>query len=195
MNPLSEKFKDTRLLLGSNSPRRKQLFSELGLDFEVMVKDVDENVSMALRPEDLVMFLARKKGMAYKNETKEGAIVITADTIVALGDKIIGKPSSLEEAKELLNLLSGKKHMVITGVAIMSDKKAESFFVRTEVCFKTLRPDEIEYYVNQFQPLDKAGAYGIQEWIGMIGIEYIHGSYYNVMGLPVKELYEQLRKF
>ena len=195
MNPLLEKFSGQKIILGSNSPRRKQLFSELGIEFDVIVKDVDENVSMALRPEDLVMFLARKKGMAFKNETKEGAIVITADTIVALNDQIIGKPSSLENAKEMLLQLSGKKHTVITGVAIMSDKKAESFFVRTEVCFKNLRPDEIEYYISTFKPLDKAGAYGIQEWIGMIGIEYIHGSYYNVMGLPVKELYEQLRKF
>lgn len=195
MNPLAEKFNGLKVILGSNSPRRKQLFTELGIDFEVIVKDVDENVSMALRPEDLVMFLARKKGMAFKSETKEGSIVITADTIVALGDKIIGKPKSLEEAEEMLELLSGKKHNVITGVAIMSDKKAESFFVKTEVCFKALRNDEIEYYLHTFQPLDKAGAYGIQEWIGMIGIEYIHGSYYNVMGLPVKELYEQLRRF
>ena len=195
MNPLSEKFKGLKVILGSNSPRRKQLFSELDVDFEVIVKDVDENVGMPMRPEDLVMFLARKKGMAFKNETKEGAIVITADTIVALGDKVIGKPSSLEEAADMLNLLSGKKHQVITGVAIMSDKKAESFFVRTEVCFKSLRPEEIEYYIHQFKPLDKAGSYGIQEWIGMIGIEYIQGSYYNVMGLPVKELYEQLLKF
>jgi septum formation protein len=195
MNPLSEKFKGLKLILGSNSPRRKQLFSELGLDFDVIVKDVDENVTFTLRPEDLVMFLARKKGMAFKNETKDGAIVITADTIVALGDKILGKPASKEDATAMLNELSGKKHNVITGVAIMSDKKAESFFVKTEVCFKSLRPDEITYYVEQFNPIDKAGAYGIQEWIGMIGIEYIHGSYYNVMGLPIKELYEQLRKF
>jgi septum formation protein len=195
MNPLSEKFNGLKVILGSNSPRRKQLFSELGIDFEVIVKDVDENVGMAMRPEDLVMFLARKKGMAFKNETKDGAIVITADTIVALGDQVIGKPSSLEDASEMLKMLSGKKHQVITGVAIMSDKKAESFFVRTEVCFKSLRPEEIEYYVHQFKPMDKAGAYGIQEWIGMTGIEYIQGSYYNVMGLPVKELYEQLLKF
>ena len=195
MNPLSEKFNSLKVILGSNSPRRKQLFSELGVNFEVLVKEVDENVSIPMRPEDLVMFLARKKGMAFKNETKEGAIVITADTIVALGDKVIGKPSSLEDAITMLNLLSGKKHQVITGVAIMSDKKAESFFVKTEVCFKPLRKEEIEFYIHQFKPLDKAGAYGIQEWIGMVGIEYIQGSYYNVMGLPVKELYEQLLKF
>lgn len=195
MNPLSEKFKGLKLILGSNSPRRKQLFTELGIDFKVIVKEVDENVGMTMRPEDLVMFLARKKGMAFKNETKEGDIVITADTIVALGDQVIGKPTSLEDAADMLKLLSGKKHQVITGVAIMSDKKAESFFVRTDVCFKTLRPNEIEYYVQQFQPLDKAGAYGIQEWMGMVGIEYIQGSYYNVMGLPIKELYEQLLKF
>lgn len=195
MNPLLNKFEGTRIILGTNSPRRIELFKQLGLPYEVIKKEIDESYPEQFRREDIAMFLARKKSLAFKNEVADGGIVITADTIVALDELIIGKPKDLGEAEHTLRLMSGRKHSVITGVAIMSSKKSESFFVKTEVSFKTLRDNEISYYLETANPLDKAGAYGIQDWIGLIGIEYILGSYYNVVGLPTKELYENLLRF
>jgi septum formation protein len=195
MNPLLNKFEGTRIILGTNSPRRIELFKQLGLPYEVIKKEIDESYPEQFRREDIAMFLARKKSLAFKSEVADGGIVITADTIVALDELIIGKPKNLTEAEQTLRLMSGRKHSVITGVAIMSAKKSESFFVKTEVSFKTLRSNEIEYYLATENPLDKAGAYGIQDWIGLIGIEYILGSYYNVVGLPTKELYENLLRF
>jgi septum formation protein len=195
MNPLLNKFEGTRIILGTNSPRRIELFNRLGLPYEVIKKEIDESYPEQFRREDIAMFLARKKSLAFKNDVIDGGIVITADTIVALDELIIGKPKDLAEAEHILRLMSGRKHSVITGVAIMSAKKSESFFVKTEVSFKTLRDNEIAYYLATENPLDKAGAYGIQDWIGLIGIEYILGSYYNVVGLPTKELYENLLRF
>ncbi|MBP6511678.1 MAG: septum formation protein Maf [Bacteroidia bacterium] len=195
MNPLLNKFEGTRIILGTNSPRRIELFKQLGLPYEVIKKEIDESYPEQFRREDIAMFLARKKSLAFKSDVADGGIVITADTIVALDELIIGKPKNLTEAEQTLRLMSGRKHSVITGVAIMSAKKSESFFVKTEVSFKTLRSNEIEYYLATENPLDKAGAYGIQDWIGLIGIEYILGSYYNVVGLPTKELYENLLRF
>jgi septum formation protein len=195
MNPLLNKFEGTRIILGTNSPRRIELFKQLGLPYEVIKKEIDESYPEQFRREDIAMFLARKKSLAFKSDVADGGIVITADTIVALDELIIGKPKDLAEAEHTLRLMSGRKHSVITGVAIMSAKKSESFFVKTEVSFKTLRSNEIEYYLATENPLDKAGAYGIQDWIGLIGIGYILGSYYNVVGLPTKELYENLLRF
>lgn len=195
MNPLLSKFEGTRIILGTNSPRRIELFKQLGLPYEVIKKEIDESYPEQFRREDIAMFLARKKSLAFKNEVADSGIVITADTIVALDELIIGKPKDLAEAEHTLRLMSGRKHSVITGVAIMSAKKSESFFVKTEVSFKTLRDNEIAYYLETANPLDKAGAYGIQDWIGLIGIEYILGSYYNVVGLPTKELYENMLRF
>ncbi|MBK7965917.1 MAG: septum formation protein Maf [Bacteroidetes bacterium] len=195
MNPLLSKFEGTRIILGTNSPRRIELFKQLGLPYEVIKKEIDESYPEQFRREDIAMFLARKKSLAFKNDVADGGIVITADTIVALDELIIGKPKDLSEAEHTLRLMSGRKHSVITGVAIMSAKKSESFFVKTEVSFKTLRDNEIAYYLETASPLDKAGAYGIQDWIGLIGIEYILGSYYNVVGLPTKELYENMLRF
>jgi septum formation protein len=195
MNPLVKKFEGTGIILGSNSPRREQLFKELGLKFQVMAKDVDETIPTQFRREDIAMFLARKKSLAFKNEVHESGIVITADTLVAVDDLILGKPTDAKDAERMLKLLSGRRHQVITGVCIMSNRKSESFFVKTDVSFKVLREEEIKYYVETSNPLDKAGAYGIQEWIGMIGVDYIQGSFYNVMGLPIKELYENLMRF
>ncbi|MBL7922995.1 MAG: septum formation protein Maf [Bacteroidia bacterium] len=195
MNPLQSKFEGTRIILGSNSPRREELFKQLGLKYEILKKDIDESFPDQFRREDIAMFLARKKSLAFKNDVAGGGIVITADTIVALDELIIGKPADLKDAERMLKLLSGRKHSVITGVCIMSARKSESFFVKTEVSFKMLRDNEIEYYLENYSPLDKAGAYGIQDWIGMVGIEYILGSYYNVVGLPTKELYENLLRF
>jgi len=195
MNPLTKKFEGTRIILGSNSPRRQELMTKLGLNFEVLVREVDETFPAQFRREDIAMFLARKKALAYKADVADGGIVITADTIVALDELIIGKPTDKNDAVRILKLMSGRKHSVITGVCIMSSKKSESFFVKTEVSIKMLRDNEIEYYLETENPLDKAGSYGIQDWIGMVGIEYILGSYYNVVGLPTKELYKNLLRF
>ena len=195
MNPLSAKFGNTEIILGSASPRRSQLLKELGLPFKVVVKEVDETPPEQFRKEDVVMFLARKKALAFRDELKENQLIITADTLVALDNHILGKPVDVQDAIRMLQMLSGKKHQVITGVCLLTSLKSEAFFCRTEVAFKKLRDEEITYYVETFKPLDKAGAYGIQEWIGFIGIDYIQGSYFNVMGLPVKDLYEQLLKF
>lgn len=141
------------------------------------------------------MYLARKKALAFKEDLQENTLVITADTIVAVDELILGKPRDLQEADKMLRLMSGRKHAVITGVCLMSSRKSETFFVKTDVYFKNLRDEEITFYLEHQPPLDKAGAYGIQEWIGMTGIESISGSYYNVVGLPTKELYENLLKF
>lgn len=195
MNPLAQKFENTRIILGTNSPRREMLFKELGLKYEVLPKEVDEQIPGQFRREDIAMFLARKKALAYKPDVADGGLVITADTLVALDELILGKPTDKKDAERILQLISGRKHQVITGVCIMSARKSESFFAKTDVSFKTLRDNEIEYYLEHYNPVDKAGAYGIQEWIGMIGIEYIQGSYYNVVGLPLKELYENMLRF
>lgn len=195
MNPLTQKFEGTRIILGSNSPRRQELLTKLGLTFEVITKEIDESYPEQFRREDIAMFLARKKALAYKADVADGGIVITADTIVAVDELIIGKPTDKNDAIRILKLMSGRKHSVITGVCIMSAKKSESFFVKTEVSIKMLRDSEIEHYLETEPPMDKAGAYGIQDWIGMVGIEYILGSYYNVVGLPTKELYENLLRF
>ena len=195
MNPLAQKFEGTRIILGTNSPRREELFKELGLKYEVIKREVEESFPNQFRREDIAMFLARKKALAYKSDVADGGIVITADTIVALDELILGKPTDIKDAERMLRLMSGRKHSVITGVCIMSARKSESFFVKTEVSFKLLRDSEIEYYLSQNTALDKAGAYGIQDWIGKIGVEYILGSYYNVVGLPTKELYENLMRF
>ncbi|CAN5552207.1 Maf-like protein [soil metagenome] len=195
MNPLSEKFQGIKIILGSGSPRREQLFKELGIAYTVMVKDEPEEFPAQFRREDIAMFLARKKALAFKPEVVEGGIVITADTIVAVDELILNKPVDKKDAERMLRLLSARRHQVITGVCIMSARKSESFFVKTDVSFKQLRDNEIEYYIETYKPMDKAGAYGIQEWIGMVGIDYIQGSYYNVMGLPIKELYENLLRF
>jgi len=195
MNPLTQKFEGTRIILGTASPRREELFKQLGLTFEIIKKDFDETYPEAFRREDISMFLARKKALAYKQDVADGGIVITSDTIVAVDELILGKPTDLKDAERMLRLLSGRKHSVITGVCIMSSKKSESFFVKTDVSFKTLKDSEIEYYLQNFNPVDKAGAYGIQDWIGMIGVEYIIGSFYNVVGLPTKELYDNLMRF
>ncbi len=196
MNALQKKLESVKLILGSHSPRRQQLLKELGVEFVVMPSDADESFPDAFRREEVAMFVARKKATALKAQVADGnTIVITADSIVCLDDLIINKPVDLKDAERILKLLGGSKHQVYTGVCVMSSKKSTTFFCKTDVSFKTLSDDEISYYVEKYSPIDKAGAYGIQEWIGMIGIEYIFGSYTNVMGLPVKELYENLLKF
>ena len=165
-----------------------------GLDvpFEMRVIDgIDESFPADLPTDEIAEFVARKKAAAYT--IYEGEIVITADTIVVLEDKVLGKPHDLDDAAAMLRQLSGKTHRVITGVCIKNSVKQKSFSVVSEVTFKSLSDDEISYYVNRYKPLDKAGAYGVQEWIGYIGVTSLSGSYYNVMGLPVQRIYEVLK--
>ena len=196
MNALQIKLIGVKLILGSQSPRRQQLLKELGVPFEVIPSDADESFPESFRREDIAMFVARKKASALKEYLKDSnTLLITADSIVCLDELIINKPTDLKDAERILKLLSGRKHQVLTGVCLMSNKKSTSFFCKTDVSFKTLKVDEIAFYLENYNPVDKAGAYGIQEWIGMIGIEYIFGSYNNVMGLPIKELYENLLRF
>jgi septum formation protein len=181
-----------KLILASGSPRRKALLSEAGFSFEILVKPVDENFPEHLKCEQIALFLARKKAAAYSTEISEGAIVLTADTIVCAGDEVLNKPGNASEAARMLGSLSGRSHQVITGVCICDKQSQTCFHVSTTVSFRKLTPGEINYYITHFRPFDKAGAYGIQEWIGLIGIDKIDGSYYNVVGLPIKEVYEHL---
>jgi len=196
MNALQKKMEGIKLILGSHSPRRQQLLKLLDVPFEVIPSDADETFPESFRREDIAMFVARKKASALKEHIHDAnTILITADSIVCVDDLVLNKPADLKDAERILNLLSGRKHQVLTGVCLMSNKKSTSFYCKTDVSFKSLKDDEIAYYIEKYNPVDKAGAYGIQEWIGLIGIEYIFGSYNNVMGLPIKELYENLLRF
>jgi len=168
----------------------------MGFDFEVRTKNVEENYPSKLSNEEVAIYLCEKKANAFSiDEIADNEIIITADTIVCLVDQILNKPGDRDHAIEMLQTLSGKKHEVITGVCLRSQSKIKSFFVSTSVYFKDLSEKDIEYYVDHFKPFDKAGAYGIQEWIGYIGIEKIEGSYFNVVGLPTARLYEELGEF
>ncbi|MER2998411.1 Maf family nucleotide pyrophosphatase [Pontibacter populi] len=179
------------LLLASNSPRRKELLTGLGLTFDVHVKEVEEDYPAELKREHVAEFLAAHKAEQYF-EDLEDHILLTADTIVCLGDKVLNKPANYQEAYDMLRSLSGTSHEVITGVCILTRDVKDVFYDTTKVYFKDLSHEEIDYYITNYKPYDKAGAYGIQEWIGKIGIERIEGSYFNVVGLPVQKLYKQL---
>lgn len=181
------------LLLASNSPRRKELLSSLGLTYEVLVKDVPEDFPAHLKREEIAEFLASHKADAYVSDITDQAL-ITADTIVCLGDRVLNKPADYQEAKEMLQALSGTHNEVITGVCILTREGKNVFHDVTKVYFKQLTEAEIDHYITHYKPYDKAGAYGIQEWIGMIGIERIEGSYFNVVGLPVQKLYAKLEE-
>lgn len=181
-----------RLILGSASPRRKRLMEEAGFDFEVRVMPVDEIMPREMGMEEAARHIARVKGEAFAGHMGARELLITADTVVGVDDRILGKPGSREEAVAMLERLSGRTHEVCTGVCLTSSSSSYVFSEITEVCFAPLRREEIAYYVDVFKPYDKAGAYGIQEWIGYIGIKYIRGCFYNVMGLPVRRLYELL---
>lgn len=184
------------VILASNSPRRKELLS--GLDIKYSIKtlpDVDESYPQSLSGEEIPIYIAKEKTEAYKAFMEDNTLLITADTIVLLEDKVYGKPIDEEDAKRMLHALSGKTHQVLTGVCITTKTKQKTFAVSSNVRFATLEDKEIEYYVTKYKPLDKAGAYGVQEWIGYIGVEYISGSYYNIMGLPIQRLYQELKTF
>lgn len=181
------------ILLASNSPRRKELLTGLGLSFEVRVKEVSEDYPQELRGEEVAQYLASHKADAYAADLRT-EVLIAADTIVCLGDRIMNKPADATEAFDMLRALSGKQHEVITGVCLLTANSKTVFHDVTKVYFKALSDEEIHYYIEHFKPFDKAGAYGIQEWIGKIGIEKIEGSYFNVVGLPVQKLYRYLKQ-
>ena len=189
-------LKKYKIVLASASPRRRELLENMGLKFEIRPRSVREDFPPGLKKEDVALFLSEKKaGDFAPDEIADNEIIIAADTIVCLGDATLNKPGDRDHAIEMLTLLSGKKHEVITGVCLRTISQTHSFFVSTDVYFKNLSRREIEYYVDHYKPFDKAGSYGIQEWIGYIGIEKIEGSYFNVVGLPTAKLYDELRKF
>lgn len=184
------------IILASNSPRRKELLSGLDIRYTVeTLPDVDESYPPSLEGEDIALYIATQKAQAYREKLKDTTLLITADTIVLLDDKVFGKPENGAEAMQMLRELSGKTHKVVTGVCITTKAKQKAFAVSSEVRFAPLEESEIEYYVTNYKPFDKAGAYGVQEWIGYVAVEYISGSYFNIMGLPVQRLYQELKKF
>lgn len=185
-----------KIVLASNSPRRRELLGGLGYDYEVRVLDgIDESYPDTLRGSEVAAYISRAKADAYRATMADDEIVITADTIVCLDDMVLGKPADEEEAMAMLRSLSGRTHQVYTGVTIVAAEKSSTFVSRSDVVFATLTDEEIKHYVTHYRPMDKAGAYGIQEWIGYIGVERIEGSYFNVMGLPVQRLYTELKKY
>lgn len=183
-----------KLVLGSKSPRRQHLIKELGFPVEIRIIEVDEHYPDNLAPYDVPEFLSRLKAEPHKEGLTENEILVTSDTVVLFDEQILGKPENAEDAKNMLRKLSGVHHTVISGVTLTSIDKQVSFSTRTEVFFSTLSLEEIDYYIEQYKPFDKAGSYGIQEWIGFIGVERINGCYYNVMGLPLHDLYAQIKK-
>lgn len=183
------------IILASKSPRRQQLLRSLGLTFSVKIKEIEEVFPEGLSKEEVPVYLAELKAAPFENELSENDLLITADTVVCLDNEILGKPADYEEAYQMLRNLSNKTHEVITGVCLTSKNKKRSFYAVTNVEFKSLSGDEIDYYIQNYKPYDKAGAYGIQEWIGAIGITHIEGSFYNVMGLPIQKLYEKIQTF
>ncbi|MGL5261170.1 MAG: Maf-like protein [Bacteroides sp.] len=190
-----ENLKDYRVILASNSPRRQELMQGLGLNFEVKtLSDIDESYPADLAAAKVAGFIAQRKADAYASIVQEKELIITADTVVVLGKRVLGKPQDRGEAIAMLRALSGQVHQVVTGVCLLTQAGRKVFDALTQVRFAPLSEEEISYYVDNFQPYDKAGAYGVQEWIGYIGVEEIQGSYYNVMGLPIQKLYRELQK-
>ena len=183
-----------KIILASKSPRRKELLNLLDVEFSIEVRAVNEVFSDRLKTDEVAEYLARLKAGAFKS-IKPDELIITADTVVVLNDEILGKPKNTSEAQQMLKNLSGKSHLVITGVCLKTNDRLISFSSSTKVYFKKLTTSEIDYYIENYQPFDKAGSYGIQEWIGAIGITKIEGSYYNVVGLPIYQLNEELKQF
>jgi septum formation protein len=198
MEKIEDVFKNFpyRLILGSASPRRQELLKSLGFEFLNKPVNVDESEwPKDLLAQEIPIYLAEKKADAYDDVLKDTDLLITADTIVWCEGRVFNKPANFAEGKKMLESLSGKMHEVFTAVCLKSANKQTTFFDVSKVYFKNLKSEEIEYYLTNFSPYDKAGGYGVQDWIGYIGIDKIEGSFYNVMGLPVKELYEELVKF
>jgi len=183
-----------KIILASRSPRRKQLLEWAEIPFEIRVKDTDEHFPPGMKPEEIAIYIARNKAIAVQEEVDTGQVILAADTIVVLNGNIIGKPVHREEAITILLALSGSTHVVTTGVVIRKDETEISFADNTEVAFHELSLEQIEFYVDKYKPYDKAGAYAIQEWIGVVGIRSVNGDFYNVMGLPVSRVVRELEK-
>lgn len=189
-------LKKYNIILASKSPRRQELLKGIGIVFNIMTKDVDESYSKNISVYEVAPFLSLKKAKAFdESELPENYMVITADTVVLINDTILGKPKDDDDARKMLKILSGNKHSVITGVTVRTKEKTKTFSVTSKVSFDVLDETEINYYVDNFKPFDKAGSYGIQEWIGYIGVNGVDGSYFNVMGLPTHRLYQILKNF
>jgi len=195
-NTMLDNLNKYRIILASASPRRKELMQGLDLEFEVRrLPDVDESFPAELQGGDIPLYISKKKADAYRPSMAADELVITADTIVWLDGVALGKPADVADARRMLRNMSGKTHQVFTGVTITTKEEQRSFVVQSDVTFATLDDDEIEYYIAKYSPMDKAGSYGAQEWIGYIGMSNIVGSYFNVMGLPVQRLYNELKLF
>lgn len=191
-----DNLKKYNIVLASNSPRRKELLQRMGVNFKVRTLfGIDESYPDSLRGEDIVRYISRNKAQAYRSSMAPNELLITADTIVYVEGEVMGKPKTAEQAKEMLHKLSGKSHQVITGVTIVTTDRTEDFGVTSQVKFAEITDEEINFYVDNYLPFDKAGAYGIQEWIGIVAVEEIKGSYFNVVGLPVQRLYQKLKTF
>ena len=189
-------LKKYHIILASKSPRRQELLRGMGVDFEILAKETPENYPSDLPLDEVPQYLSLQKSLAFKdNELPVDYLLITSDTVVICEGEILGKPKDWEDASRMLQLLSGKTHHVVTGVTVRSAEKTESFAVRSNVTFARLDDEEIDYYIEHCKPYDKAGAYGIQEWIGYVGISGLEGSFYNVMGLPTRKLYQCLKLF
>jgi septum formation protein len=192
---LKDLLNNYRIILASRSPRRRQLLHDMGLNFEVVARDYEESYPATLKGVDIALHLARQKSESFTKEILPDEIIITADTIVWCDDEVLGKPADASEARRMIKALSGNTHEVITGVALLSSSKKKIFADTTRVTFENLTAEEIDYYIDNFKPYDKAGAYGIQEWIGIAACSRIEGSYFNVVGLPVQKLYKELKEF
>jgi septum formation protein len=192
---IADNLNNYQIILASRSPRRQQLLRELGLKFDVVNREYTETFPDGLTGEEIARHVAHEKAVSFRNEVAGNEIIITADTIVWCNGKVLGKPLDYEDATRILNEISGNTHEVITGVSIFSSTKEVTFSVSTKVTFEQLSDEEIKYYIDEFSPYDKAGAYGIQEWIGIIACSHIDGSYFNVVGLPVQRLYKELQDF
>ena len=191
-----ENLEKYHIILASNSPRRRELLGGLGISFEVKVlPDIEENYPEGLSVAQIAEYIAKEKADAYRKMMAPNDLIITADTIVVADDEVMGKPVDAVDAQRMLRKLSGKAHQVITGVCLMITDRQRVFSVTTDVTFKQLTDEEIDYYIKTYRPFDKAGAYGIQEWIGYVGVTGLNGSYFNVMGLPVQRIYQELAAF
>jgi len=189
-------LKKYHIILASKSPRRQELLRGMGVDFEILTKETPENYPNDLPLDEVPKYLSLQKSLAFNDDELPGDyLLITSDTVVICEGEILGKPKDREDATRMLQLLSGKTHHVVTGVTVRSAAKTESFAVRSNVTFADLEQEEIDYYIEHCKPYDKAGAYGIQEWIGYVGISGLEGSFYNVMGLPTRKLYQCLKAF
>ena len=194
MNLLNKKIKNLNIKLASKSPRRQELLRNIIEDFEIVTKDVEEEYPKDLKANEIALYLAKLKANSYLKESKENELYITADTIVVYENKVLGKPIDSKDAFRMLKKLSGNTHRVYTGVSLLLNGKINSFLDSTEVSFYDLSDEEITFYINHYKPMDKAGSYGIQEWMGYVGIRKIKGDFFNVMGLPLHKLYREIEK-